>query len=107
MNDMHDLPPDDPLLALLAAYAVTGSNIEHRVLAAFDQEQERQALRDEVAALRADVAALRAEMAELKRLLLVRREIRPVPTATLHTDDTRGKPLLPYARRDEAPSLFG
>lgn len=104
---MHDLPPDDPLFALLDAYAVTGSNIESRVLAAFDQEQEREALRDEVAALRADVAAMRAEMAEIKRLLLARRDVLHVPSATMTTDDTRGKPLLPYARRDEAPSVFG
>ena len=107
MHDMADLPPDDPLFALLEAYAVTGSNIERRVLAVFDQEQEREALRTEVAALRADVAAMRAEMMEIKRLLLARRDVLPPLTATLTTDDTRGKSLLPYARRDEAPAILG
>jgi hypothetical protein len=79
MNELDELPPDDPLFALLDTYTVVESNIESRVLAAFDQEQERDTLRQEIAALRADVAAMRADMAEIKRLLLARRDMLPAP----------------------------
>ncbi len=98
----EQLSPDDPLLALLDGYTVAGSDIEARVMAQLEREDEQQALQAEVTALRADVAAMRAEMAELKRILLLSRETPPAPQPT----DTRGKPLLPYARPEKALSIL-
>lgn len=95
---MDELSPDDPLLALLDTYTVAGSDIENRVMAQLEREEEQVALQSEVAALRADVAAMRAEMAELKRILLARHDTPPAYSAT----DTRGKSLLPYARPEKA-----
>jgi len=94
---MDELSPDDPLLALLDTYAVAGSDIENRVMAQLEREEEQVALQSEVAALRADVTAMRAEMAELKRILLSNRDTSPAYPAT----DTRGKSLLPYARPEK------
>lgn len=95
---MNELPPDDPLLTLLDAYTVAGSDIESRVMAQLEREEEQAALQSEVAALRADVAAMRAEMAELKRILMSGREASAVYPAA----DSRGKSLLPYARPEKA-----
>ena len=106
MNEMDELPPDDPLLALLDTYTVAGSDIENRVMAQLEREEEQVALRAEVAGLRDDIAAMRAEMREIKRLLLTRAEHPPISAPQRITDDTRGKPLLPFARRTESPSLI-
>ncbi|RYG94252.1 MAG: hypothetical protein EON58_16660 [Alphaproteobacteria bacterium] len=100
---MDELPPDDPLLALLDTYGVVGSDIENRVMAQLEREDEQIALQAEVSALRADVAAMRAEMAELKRILLASRQ---APLAHPPAD-SRGTILLPYARTDKALPILG
>lgn len=99
---MNELPPDDPLLALLNTYMVAGSDIESRVMAQLEHEEPQFALQAEVAALRADVNAMRSEIAELKRILLSSRAASPAPSTT----DSRGKPLLPYARPENALSIL-
>ena len=108
MNESGDLPADDPLYALLESYNVVATDIESRVVAQVEAEEERYSLRTEVAALRADVAALRAETAEIKRLLLARSNPMPasIPRA-IPIDNTRGSRLLPYAPRETAPILLG
>jgi len=103
---MDELSPDDPLLALLDTYTVAGSDIENRVMAQLEREEEQTALRAEVAALRADVAAMRAEMAELKHILLARRDTPSAPPITATENTTRGKQLLPYARPEKALAIL-
>jgi hypothetical protein len=103
-HDTTDAAQGDPLLDLLNAYTVAGSDIESRVLSAVAQEENGNTLRREVAALRAEVAALRTETSQLKQLLLANRmRAATMPAAV---DNTRGIPLLPYARRDTTPSIF-
>lgn len=94
---MDELPVDDVLLALLDSYTAAGSDIENRVMAQVEREEELVALQAQVAALRADVTAMRAEMAELNRMLLSGQDTSLAHSAT----DSRGKPLLPYARPDK------
>jgi len=94
---MDELPPPDaPLLALLDTYTISGSDIENRVMAQIEREEEQVSLKAEVSALRADIAAMRADIAELKRILLSGRDA----PLTSPAADSRGKSLLPYARSD-------
>jgi hypothetical protein len=57
--------------------------------------------------LRTDVAALRSDISEIKRLLLARREPLTAPLPVVAADDTRGRPLMPYARPNLSSSLIG
>ena len=81
-------------------------DIENRVMAQLEREEEQAGLRAEVAALRADVAAMRAEMAELKHILLARRDTPSAPPITATENTTRGKQLLPYARPEKALAIL-
>lgn len=99
---MDELPLDDPLRAILDTYMVAGSDIENRVMAQLEREEEFAALQAEVTVLRADVAAMRAEMAEMKRIVA---STQNTPLAH-RANDSRGKPLLPYASPEKTMSIL-
>ncbi len=99
---MDELPLDDSFRVILDTYTVAGSDIENRVMAQLEREEELVALQSEVTVLRADVSAMRAEMAEMKRIL----GSGLYPSFAHPANDSRGKPLLPYAHPDKTMSIL-